>query len=92
MKLRPNESLKKNYSPAEREIFDLLPANGKRFTASEVARIRYKNEMPYGAQGIVFQTLKSLSKKMAHNKEKIALKKSPRAGPREIKFWLEKTK
>lgn len=90
MKLKTDD-LEVGYSPAEREVFDLLSFGERQSISSkELVEKRYGASAPYHALSIVRAVVDSLSRKIEFNKEPFRLEKSDRHGPYPIYYWLEK--
>ena len=79
-----------SYSPMERKLFNLL-AKGKRLTSTTLMTRYYKNTLAenFHARETINSTLGSLKKKLAFNKEPVALNCSAMCGPHPKVWWLE---
>lgn len=80
------------YSPTEAALLKLLPANGDRITTKELAEKFYKKQkrdMPFHGRVYIANAMRSLAMKASKNREKFKLKRTPKAGPHEIHFWIE---
>lgn len=84
---------KVGYSPTEKRLLELLPANGRRVSTRQLADQLYKDTVqPWHAGIIVGTGMRSLIRKVTHNREPFRIKKTPRDGPNPIEFWREKVK
>jgi hypothetical protein len=88
MTLGNNGDLKVRYSNKERELFAFLRSDIRR-TSVDLAKLRYKGRVPYHGKANVNAVLRSLTAKVAVNREPFRIHKSKRAGPHPIEFWVE---
>jgi hypothetical protein len=89
MKFVLSKNGKIGYSPAEREVFSVIPVRPDSITTSMIVSKRYGKEVPYHGPAIIRSVLRSLEKKTKHNGEVFEIKKSERAGPHQMSVWLE---
>jgi hypothetical protein len=80
------------YSVRERNVFKLLPKDGKRISTEQLAKKYYKRN--HGSQmhanANIIGIMRSLIRKIEVNKAPVRIMKSARAGPYPVEFWLEK--
>lgn len=83
--------MKVKYSEKERALLALLPKGGGRITSTAIAEGYYSGRRPFPFHGriIIIGTLRSLARKVAHNREPFRIAKGPRNGPHPIEFWIE---
>jgi hypothetical protein len=89
-KLADDAKARVRYSPAEKEIFAMIPRAPRRVSSRDIVERRYGAEAPYHAVSVVGGTLRSLARKAVHNDEPFRVQRSQRAGPHPIEFWLER--
>lgn len=80
-----------SYSPAEKEVFALL--SSKQQTTSSLVERRYTKRgepAPFHAKTSIVGIIRTLARKIDHNKEPFVLKTTARTGPRPMTCWLEK--
>lgn len=88
-----NEDIERvNYSPRELEIFGLLPKNGSHINSSDIVDKYWKGktDIPYYHRIVVMDGLRSLIRKVNHNKEDFMIKTGPSRGPHGLTAWIEK--
>ncbi len=78
-----------NYSPSETRVLKLLRAKPQS-TIALCERYYYPQEPPFNGRVIVVGILSSLKRKAEINQDSFRIRKSERAGPNPIKFWIEK--
>ena len=78
------------YSPTEARLLKLLPHNGQRITTKQLTAKFYRNrDMPVHGQIYIANSLRMLANKIAQNREKFKLKRTPKIGPHDVEFWIE---
>lgn len=77
------------YSPAERELFKLIPYKPNMISTVELTRRRYGTKSPYHGVSIVGNTMRSLARKVEVNQEPFQIAKTAQAGPHPVSYWLE---
>ena len=80
-----------SYSSLETRAFAALPKSGKPLSTNDIVEKIYNGDKdrPYFAQQSTLAALKALSRKMSRNKEPIMIRRSKRAGPHSITWWIE---
>ncbi len=78
------------FSLKEEKLLSLIPKDGV-ISSIALAERYYDDEpeRPLNAQKIVIGRMDTIGKKLEHNGDARRLKKSKRAGPHPIEFWLE---
>lgn len=80
------------YSKKEQTLFKLLPQDGKRITSVKLLKglaRKANGSLPFHARTSLVGAMRSLIEKVDRNREPFRVKKSDRAGPNPIEFWLE---
>jgi hypothetical protein len=77
------------YSDRERDIFRLLPQDGKTIDTNKLVQRYYRKQIPNHPGATIIGTMRSFMRKIERNKEPFRIKKSVRAGPYPIEFWIE---
>ena len=79
------------YTLKERNLFRLLPQDGKRISTTQLARRYYhSSQMPMNANVLVVNGVRALKEKVDKNREPFRVRKTARAGPHPIEYWVEK--
>jgi hypothetical protein len=78
-----------HYSPREKALLAAMRGAGRRLTSTELIDKVFGEEAPFNARQSLMNTMTSLSRKIEGRKERFALKKTARRGPRPVSFWLE---
>jgi hypothetical protein len=85
-----SKNKKKAYSESESRILNVLRAEpGRKMTTLELIDKTYSGNAPFNARQSIVGTMKGLARKIDVNGEKFTLKRTDRAGPVPLKFWLE---
>lgn len=77
-----------DYSHGQRTLFALLPKNGRSITTAELVRKRKNWPVQFPAQGMS-GAMRALMGKVAANDEPFRICKSYRAGPHQVRYWIE---
>lgn len=91
LELSPN-SKRKPYSDGERELFQLLPKNGKRISSAQLMIMKKRRSATWlvkHPRNNVTVTMKHLIAKVRHNRESFVVHQSKRVGPHPIEYWIE---
>lgn len=79
---------KVNMSVRESDLFALLSHDPQ--TTLELLQKYYgRKARPFNARAVITGRLRSISDKLDHNRDGVVIRKSPRAGPNPISYWLE---
>lgn len=81
-----------NFSLKEERLLSLIPVGLDGISSTELASRYYADDpqgAPLNAQKIIIGRMDTIGKKLAHNGDARRLRKSKRAGPHPIEFWLE---
>jgi hypothetical protein len=89
-KLADDAEAEIRYSPTEREVFDLIPPLPRRVSSREIVRRMWDGKAPYHALSSINSALNGLASKIELNDEPFRVRKSVRAGPHPIDYWIEK--
>lgn len=77
------------FSPSEQKALNLLKTAPQNTTA--LIKLYFQpDQPPFNSRQIVVGVLSSLMKKAQASKAPFRIRKSKRAGPQPIKFWIEK--
>ena len=76
------------YSPQEKKMFDVLSTKPQS-TLVLTERLYRSRTRPFNSRQTVIAAIRSLSKKLAANKEPFVIKQTKHAGPRPMSFWVE---
>jgi hypothetical protein len=80
------------YTIRQREVFKLLPQNGRRIDTISLADQffrRSKYRKPIHRRISVLGLVNSLSEKVRRNKEPFRIRKTKRRGPHPVHVWVE---
>lgn len=80
------------YSKKEQTLFKLLPQDGKKVSSLRLLKglaRKANGALPFHARTSLVGAMRSLIEKSDRNREPFRVKKSDRAGPNPIEFWLE---
>jgi len=76
------------YSPSETKLLELLKPKPQDSIAL-CERYYRPRKPPYNGRKIIVGALTSLAEKARQNKESFRIRKSKRAGPNPMNFWVE---
>jgi hypothetical protein len=79
----------KHFSPSEQRLYDLLPANGRALTTTELTRRFYgRRQAPENAHGVVTQLTRILERKT--KRRPMRVERTTRRGPHPIEVRLSR--
>lgn len=76
------------YTPNEDRLLTILEIDKETDTRTIASKL-YGRSPPRYAQNSVVSVLNNLTRKVRRNRERFRIRKSRRAGPHPIKFWIE---
>lgn len=85
-------SLKKanKFSPLEAALLALVPKDGTKIDSTALVGKYYPaGAVPLNGQQLVIGRMRAIGRKAERNDETWRVRKSPRAGPNPISFWIE---
>lgn len=82
------EGRRVGYSDTERELFRMLPVYPGRISSRELIERKYGKSAPFNSFQLIGAALRSLSRKVKHNREAFLVERSIRRGPHPIYFWI----
>ena len=88
-----NEDVERvKYSPRELEIFRIIPKDSSQISSSDIVDKYWRGKLdkPYYYRIVVMDGLRSLIRKINHNKENFVVKTGPSRGPHGLLAWIEK--
>lgn len=79
------------YSKGEKELFKLIPQDGKRISSEELTKLRKRNRgwKIGNPRNTVSSQMRSLVAKVAIYEKKFKLCRTPQSGPYSIEYWIE---
>lgn len=77
------------YSPTEGKLLSILLKQKKPISSLRLCELLYdEEERPWHAQGGVISAMRSLCRKVEHNREDFTIERSERRGPHPIEFQV----
>lgn len=92
IKVELTTSRKKLYSRSEKQLFQLLPQDGRRITSTELTKRKTRRANSWTVnfpRNNVTVTMKHLIAKVRHNRETFVIHQSRRRGPHPVEYWIE---
>jgi hypothetical protein len=83
------EGSRVGYSDTERELFKMLPVDPGKISSRELIERKYGKSAPFNSFQLIGAALRSLSRKVEHNREPFLVARSIRRGPHPIYFWIK---
>lgn len=79
------------YSGREQKFLALLPKDGSKISSTRIGDLFYgRATRPFHSRVIIIGVMRSLMRKVRHNREPFRVVKGPQSGPRPIEFWIER--
>jgi hypothetical protein len=78
------------YSRSEKELFNLMPKNGKRVSSialSEKRAEKFGWDVSHGRNAVIV-IMKSLAQKIKANQEGFHIQQTKRTGPYPLEYWI----
>lgn len=77
-------------SKRESELFNVLPADGRKLNTAEIVAAYYGGDVPMNGRQIVTDRLTTIQAKLEAIGSEFRLSKSGRRGPAPIEYWLSR--